>query len=258
MNKKYFIPLVVLLFLVASLVAPFSVFARASEDGDEAIPEKDGTYDVPGHPNLKVRVFVHNPKPEPFALTCSDPNSLVVVDPVGWHLPGGTWTYNLNSGSVPSSVGSGNLATMSADAFSRWASAANRKVTFSKGLDTTATRRELDGKNIITWGKAPGSALGITYIWYSPDSGFVTEVDTIMNTKVSWSWTPPSHGACGVANTYDAQDILTHELGHWLGLNDEYATSYRDNTMYGYGSKAEIKKDTLTIGDIDGVVAIYK
>jgi len=45
--------------------------------------------------------------------------------------------------------------------------------------------------------------------------------------------------------------------GHWFGLDDVYDTSYRDATMYGYGSKWEVKKTTLTTGDKAGTFAIY-
>ena len=59
-------------------------------------------------------------------------------------------------------------------------------------------------------------------------------------------------------NAYDAQEILTHELGHWMGLGDMYdAANYQNATMYGYGSKAEVKKDTLSTGDISGIGVIY-
>ncbi|KKS06624.1 MAG: hypothetical protein UU61_C0036G0031 [Parcubacteria group bacterium GW2011_GWB1_41_4] len=97
----------------------------------------------------------------------------------------------------------------------------------------------------------------MTYIWYD-NTGLAVEVDTIMNKKFSWSWTPYNiSNLCSVQNTYDAQNILTHEIGHWFGLDDHYTTEYQENTMYGYGSKNEVKKDTLTIGDVLGLNLIY-
>lgn len=263
-KKSITVCLLILVFVFGLSLA--SVLAKNSNDnGDEEqiIPEQDGTYDVPGHPDMKVRVFVHRARPEPAPLpllVCglSDPESNAVVDPLAYHLPTGkAWTYQLNPSSAPSSVRL-NLSVFVADAFSRWTSASGNKVIFIKGSDTLINRKALDGKNIIAWGKISGSALGITYMWYYPRTGLMAETDTIMNTKFVWSWTPyDKNNLCAVANTYDAQDILTHELGHWLGLNDEYASTYVNNTMYGYGSKAEIKKDTLTLGDIAGIENIY-
>ena len=268
MHKKIFaVCLFAILFVLAWSLSP--VFAKNPDNNgwaDREIPEEEGTYDVPGHPNLKVRVFIHRPgrppkpTPTPPAPVCNleDPNSTSDVSAAGWHIPSSSWTYNLNLNSVPASVGSGNLALMSADAFSRWSFAIDGTVTFTEGPNTAANRAVYDGQNIIAWGRAPGGALAVAYIWYYQDTGELVEVDTIMNKKYSWSWTPYNEGnLCSVAGTYDAQDILTHELGHWVGLDDHYTDDYKENTMYGYGGTAEVKKDTLTTGDINGAAEIY-
>lgn len=247
------------LLVASSLLLAVPAFAQEFPDN---IPDKAGLYDVPNHPKLKVRVFVHEPRnlrgATSNALVCNlpDPDSSAVVPPTGWHLPS-NWTYQLNPSSVPSSVGSGNLATFASDAFARWKQAANNKINFTQGSNTTTSKKGFDGKNIISWGRTSGSALATTYTWYYPSTGLVAEVDTIMNQRYPWGWTPYSASACVNSNSYDAQDILTHELGHWLGLDDTYSSSFVDNTLYGYGSTGEIKKDTLTSGDISGAQAIY-
>ena len=252
MSKKIFL----ILLTIFLLLVPFA-FAQKPEDWEP--PEKNGVYDVPGKKNLKVRVFVHNPKPEPTSsplLTCNDPDSSAVVPSAGWKLPSSV-TYHLNPSSAPPSVDS-NLSTIAANAFSTWAKAIPGKVSFVQGSDTSVDQKRLDNQNIIAWGRISGNALAVTYTWYNTTTKEVVETDTIFNKKFIWSWTPYSVGACGIPNTYDTQDILTHELGHWMGLDDVYSTSYVENTMYGYGAKGEIKKDTLTKGDIDGVNLIYK
>lgn len=224
-----------------------------------AIPEKNGTYDDPDHPGVKVRVFVHPERPEKTsssALVCdlADPDSTATVDPAGWKLPS-TWTYQLNPSSVPASVGGTNLPTIAANGFADWTAAANNKVTFTQGANTTVARQAYDGRNIIAWGRTSGTALGVTYIRYYTATGQVVDVDTIMNKKFPWQWSNSS--SCAESTAYDAENILTHELGHWLGLDDEYAAAYIDNTMYGYGAKGEVKKNTLTTGDTAGTTAIY-
>lgn len=240
-----------------SLLLLFFSFGLAFAD----VPEKDGVYDVPGRSNLRVRVFVHEPKPVsvlPSLVCSSDPESQSIVGPAGWRLPSGVWNYRLNLGSVPGSVGSANIATISAQAFGYWSDATSGKVAFNNAGTTSASRANLDGQNIIAWGRTQGTALGVTYTWYYKSTGLAVETDTIMNKKFKWSWTPYTANACGVANTYDAQNILTHEFGHWLGMNDEYTGAFVDNTMYGYGSPAEVKKDTLTVGDVLGVSTLYQ
>jgi hypothetical protein len=149
------------------------------------------------------------------------------------------------------------LATIASTSFNQWSAASGNKITFVKDANNTfATRQALDGKNIIAWGRTSGSALAVTYTWYYTSTHEVAEVDTILNKKFPWSWSG-NNGGCANSSSYDVQDILTHEIGHWMGLDDEYASSYSDNTMFGYGSKGEIKKDTLSTGDITGVQAIY-
>ena len=86
-----------------------------------------------------------------------------------------------------------------------------------------------------------------------------------MNSRVTWTWKNPStllppltvDNSCGDLKKYDAQDILTHEIGHWLGLDDIYDSTQKDLTMYGYGRKGELKKNTLETGDILGIQSLY-
>jgi len=245
-----------------SLAAFLLAAGAASAAQNQDIPEKNGAYDVPGRPDMKVRVFVHHPKAKPSALLqCSvnDPDSSAVVGPTKWKLPAGDWKYYLNAGSAPSSVGSLNFSRLADLSFAIWQNTEieTANVNLKYEGSTTLTRKALDGKNIVTFGSTSGSALGVTYTWYYPSTGMAVETDTILNKKFTWSWTPYLPDACPNVNTYDAQNILTHELGHWLGLNDHYTVDFANNTMYGYGAKGEIKKDTLTTGDKAGVNNIY-
>lgn len=256
--------LVVFFATLLLLVSSASVLAQKPDDaGASNIPERNGDYPDPDHPGVRVRVFVHEPKSARGTetsnpvLVCTDLNSSAVTGPTGWKLPTGTWTYQLNVSSVPSTIGSANFVTLADNAFDAW-QASQATVTFRKGADTSINRKALDFKNIVTWGRTSGDALAVTYTWYYTATKIVADVDTIFNKKFAWSWTNPSANLCSLYNNrYDAQNILTHETGHWMGLNDHYTSDYQDNTMFGYGSPGELKKNTLTIGDINGVKAIY-
>lgn len=231
-----------LVFLFAGLVVTGSV--RAAE-----LPGRAGDYADPEHPGVRVRVFVHEPRssrPETLAetVTCTDSHVNDVVGPTGWRLPSNV-SYNLNVASTPL-----DLVGVANSSFATWATPSG--VIFNRGADTKKARNALDYQNIVAWGRTPGNALGVTYTRYYTATGIVADVDTIMNSRVKWSW-----NQC-TTDTYDAQSILTHELGHWVGLDDEYTVSYVDNTMYGYGDRAETKKSTLEAGDVTGVRAIYK
>lgn len=249
-----------LLTIIFSFLVVFAASPVLAQPNDNAqIPERNGDYPDPEHLGVRVRVFVHEPKDvrgsQTISTTCPDNNSSSIVPSAGWHLPTGTWTYNVNVASVPLSVSS-NISTVVSESFDAW-NTAQGKVTLKRGTDTMVDHKGFDGKNIIAWGRTSGSALAVTYTWYYTANKEVAEVDTIMNLKFPWSWTRYVNGACGITNTYDAQDILTHELGHWMGLDDTYTSNYADNTMYGYGATGEIKKDTLSSGDKAGITAIY-
>ncbi len=244
----------ILLSFVFVFALSVAVFAQSE---DTTIPEKNGDYAVPGRPNIRVRVFVHEPK-EPKAkptasstlAVCEDPSSSSIVGAAGWKLPNGDWKYKVNTASSPSSVS--GLATIVSNSFGNWTSAitSSSKPNLVADGTTLKTRNALDFENIITWGKTRGNALGVTYVWYYTATKLVADVDTIMNQRFPWNL------AC-TADSYNAEDILVHELGHWFGLNDQYTASYVDNTMYGYGSKGEIKKITPADGDKAGINLIY-
>ncbi len=243
----------------------FSLKNISVAEAKPQIPEVDGVYDDPDHPGVKVRVFVHKQKPEgnpgkpnpsptpiPACIPTDDPPSSFVDGTTGWKLFSG-WTYNLNPSSVPGSVGSGNLQTIAENAFAAWDSPTG--LNFQEGPNTLVTKQAYDGVNIIAWGRTSGTALAVTYTRYYADTGEVVDVDTIMNKKFAWVWS--STPSCAIPGAYDAQNILTHELGHWVGLDDEYESPFADNTMFGYGSQGEVKKDTLTAGDTSAASNLY-
>jgi hypothetical protein len=265
MTKKSFTTLAIILVITISISFNLVLAKNISTDSEQAesnIPEQDGIYDVPGHPDLKVRVFVHNvkpgkPTPPAPSLQCelNDPDSLAVVSGAGWKLPA-NFTYNLNPNNVPALVGSVNWPLIAENSFNVWENEISKKADVNRGINTTVSRKGLDGKNIVAWGSASASTLGVTYIWYNPATMGVRELDTILNKKFVWTWSNGS-STCAYENSYDAQNILTHEIGHWFGLDDHYTEDYFNNTMYGYGFKMDAKGDTLTSGDILGVQAIY-
>ena len=140
-------------FLIAGLLL-FGMMNIAHAKNQKFAPDSEyatenGTYDVEGHSDLKVKVIVHqagstkgSPAVNP-VLTCNlqDPDSSAITPSAGWHLPSAV-VYHLNTSSSP--VGS-NLVTVAENAFSQWNSAVSGKVTFTRGSNTFTSRARFDG-----------------------------------------------------------------------------------------------------------------
>lgn len=95
----------------------------------------------------------------------------------------------------------------------------------------------------IVWGRFYGP----------PSSREIIEFDIIFNEYYKWGNVDDD------PTVMDLQNIVTHELGHGLGLADLYdqTPTVIIQTMYGYASKGETDKRTLENGDIAGVKALY-
>jgi hypothetical protein len=85
-----------------------------------------------------------------------------------------------------------------------------------------------DGSNVVSWSESGwyygGSAIAVTSDWFG--YGTIEEADIDCN-GVYMSW--DTSGTGGV----DTQSILTHEIGHFLGLGDLYDGGHASSTMYG-------------------------
>lgn len=121
-------------------------------------------------------------------------------------------------------------------------------VVFSyKGITSLKAGR-YDGYNVVSWGPYSAGAIAVTYIWYS--GSHILETDTRMNQLYKWSLS-------GEVGKMDVQNIMTHEFGHWAGLDDLYSDVDYWLTMYGYANYGETYKQTLGKGDIRGLKAVY-
>jgi len=109
----------------------------------------------------------------------------------------------------------------------------------------------LDDTNALSYGDYPDAGvIAVTYIWYYGYTGEIIEVDTLFDTTYEWS-------TSGESDKMDLQNIATHELGHWLLLEDLYNRPAREQTMYGYSTYGETSKRSLESGDIAGIQEIY-
>jgi MYXO-CTERM domain-containing protein len=98
-------------------------------------------------------------------------------------------------------------------------------------------------------GAISANTLGLTTVTFDADTGEIYDVDTEINgtQPLSVSDPPP-------AGSFDLASIITHEMGHFLGL----AHSDQDTaTMYAFYSQGSTSMRTLTDDDKAGLCAIY-
>ncbi|MHC4225889.1 MAG: matrixin family metalloprotease [Planctomycetota bacterium] len=109
-----------------------------------------------------------------------------------------------------------------------------------------------DGANTISWNSIDGlgGAVAVTSFWYWPHTKELVEFDMVFDSAESWS-TPEASGV------FDVRNVMTHELGHTLVLDD--LRSPRDGalTMHAYTWPGDTEKRDLGSGDILGIKAIY-
>ena len=120
---------------------------------------------------------------------------------------------------------------------------------FTYGGTKTATNlNEQDGVSVLSTINLPGNtAFGVTTIWYNTSTKYIFEADISINTAYSYFVSLAGTG-------YDLISVMTHELGHALGLADCTDT---EATMYGYMNPQETKKRTLATDDLNGLNALY-
>lgn len=110
-----------------------------------------------------------------------------------------------------------------------------------------------DGRNELLFDDFPeDGVIAVCVTWFSRVGRRIVEFDIMFDTDFTWG-NVDSDGT----TVMDLQNIVTHELGHGVGLADLYEDEWSEQTMYGYADYGEIKKRTLESGDIAGIQALY-
>ncbi|TXD38568.1 matrixin family metalloprotease [Lujinxingia vulgaris] len=123
---------------------------------------------------------------------------------------------------------------------------------FQAGFDDTPP---VDNLNVFvfqdeSWPTRNGQAIALTTVTYRMTDGQILDADIEMN-GADYVFTNSENGEAG---TMDLRNTLTHEVGHFLGL--DHAPN-PDTTMYATAREGEIEKRDLHPGDIEGLCTIY-
>ena len=149
-------------------------------------------------------------------------------------------------------AGKREFADVVAGAFARWESVDESAIAFSfRGEMDRRNRDASDNRNLITFADASslGSAvLGATFITSNAD-GRITDADIVLNRAVDFSTRFDAF-----AGAYDAESVLTHEVGHLIGLDH---TGLVRATMAPFTDRGDVHQRTLETDDAIGAGMLY-
>jgi len=163
-------------------------------------------------------------------------------------------TFTLNRSSV-TDVSASQAAAAIQTAMGAWNGAGAGTLLALSGGDTNVTQLANDGVNAIMFRQATnGGAIASNYTWWD-GSNHIIDSDVVF-----WNYGRVFFtGASGCSGGYYIEDVITHELGHGLGLDH---SSFIDSTgatatMYPSTGYCDQNFRTLSSDDIDGVRALY-
>ncbi len=233
--------------------------AEAAPRGDVPIIEARPVLGLTVGPGRKLWVFVFpargngKGKPpkgeEPLPVPCEDrdKDQADPVPPLGFRLPQVEVEFNIRDVSYPIDPATTEAAIM--DSFAAWENVTGASL-FTIYTSGGRPGPAADGNNTVGWVKiVPRSVLAATWIW--TENGVVTDVDIFYNLFHKWA----NLSVCDEVGRFDVGNVGTHEVGHVIGLahlEDEFAMA----TMYPSAPKGEVKKRTLTTGDVVGAKAV--
>jgi hypothetical protein len=97
------------------------------------------------------------------------------------------------------------------------------------------------------------AAFAVTTVWHRRSTGEILDVDLEVNEERGPYGICPADG-CNDERTVDLENVVTHELGHYLGLAH---STEPDATMYASAVAGETLKRTLSEDDRQGICAVY-
>jgi hypothetical protein len=224
-----------------------------------------------------------------FSLTCAHAFELMEIDAeegiygVGMVLKG--WetheqTLHLVTGVTPTGLTDIQWETAISDSLNTWSAIDNATISLAKGDDITLTNPQNlesylkyfpDGYEAVgpptdtgtyktitaidDWAATGfgSDTLAVCSVWFTREDRYFTFSQIWVNDQLDGaSWTV---GAA--ADSYDIQSVMTHELGHFIGLDHPYDEGRETSTMYYVTGMNTAEGASLEQDDMNGAIYLY-
>lgn len=162
--------------------------------------------------------------------------------------------------SAPTLSGKPDFVSAIDASFKSWRDPKNVKVEFLPMGCSNGVKNENEGLNHVilvsdNWPFSDPQVIAITRNFYiagnSEKSGLILDSDILLN-GVNHQFTTTDE-----PGKNDVQNIVTHEVGHFLGLGHEVTPTDTDAVMFANATPNETKKRTLKTSDLDGLAEAY-
>src|SRR5262245_16497003 len=137
--------------------------------------------------------------------------------------------------------------------FQTWQNVQAADIHFNYRGTTSVSNVGRDGLNVVSFSDTSGllgsSTIAATFSFFRTDAGqlAIDEADIVFNTTLNFSTSVED-------NKFDIQSVLTHEIGHLLGLDHSAMVS---SVMVPFGAVSQLDQRTLSYDDIAGITEIY-
>ena len=137
--------------------------------------------------------------------------------------------------------------------FQTWQNIPTTSIQFAYKGTTAAGTVGLDGMNLVTFTDTTAplgtSVIAATFSFFKTENGALLfdEADIAFNPALAFSTSAET-------GKFDIQSVLTHEIGHFLGLDHSALIS---SVMVPFGVPSQLDQRTLAYDDIAGVMEIY-
>ena len=162
-------------------------------------------------------------------------------------------SFSINQLGSPQITNGSDFAAVQA-AFQTWQNDSLASISFQYAGTTPVATVGQDGLNVVTFvdDSVPlgSDTVASTFEFLTVDGTGTTviqEADIAVSTSVQFS-------TSGESGKYDLQSVLTHEVGHFLGLNHSGLIS---SVMEPYGQAGQLDERTLTYDDMAGAAELY-